>query len=396
MRLSCPAKINLHLRVGRRRADGFHPLLTWMTTVGLFDTLTVETLPQPAGGDGSLARPDARQDVQPPPGRERAGAERILLLSSDLPGLPQDESNLVVRAAQAFAAAIAGSGAGDVNKGTAVGTSQGDKRADAKSGSVSYQHPATEAVPTSVGVGEGVGDAPGTAKGRPTRGSGEAARVVPVIAGLKKTIPLGAGLGGGSSDAARTLMGLNRFWQANWPVERLSPIAEKLGSDVPFFLHGPSSICTGRGEVVRPVSRPTAARWAVLVLPEIHMPTAAVYRRFDELGLGFDDEMGREPDWKQWADLSAKELLVRLVNDLERPAFEIRPDLGTLRADIELLLERPVRMSGSGSSLFTLFDAEREATLAAADISARFTSRALTVDVAPDAPDDLNTAITPA
>jgi 4-diphosphocytidyl-2-C-methyl-D-erythritol kinase len=396
MRLSCPAKINLHLRVGRRRADGFHPLLTWMTTVGLFDTLTVETLPQPAGGDGSLTRPATPQVVQPPPGRERAGAERILLLSSDLPGLPSDESNLVVRAAQAFADAIAGSGAGDVNKGTNAGPSHGEERADAKSGSFSDQHPATKAVPTSVGVGEGVGDAPGTVLQRPTRGSGEAARVVPVVAGLKKTISLGAGLGGGSSDAARTLLGLNRLWQANWPMDRLSGVAEKLGSDVPFFLHGPSSICTGRGEVVRPVSRPAVARWAVLVLPEIHMPTAAVYRRFDELGLGFDEQIAREPDWKQWADLSAKELLVRLVNDLETPTFEIRPDLGTLRAEIELSLGRPVRMSGSGSSLFTLFDQEREAELAAADISARFTSRALTVDVAPDAPDDLSTAITPA
>ena len=122
------------------------------------------------------------------------------------------------------------------------------------------------------------------------------------------------------------------------------------------------------------------------------MPTATVYRRFDEMGLGFDEHIAREADWEQWADLSAKELLVRLVNDLERPAFEIRPDLGTLRAEIELSLGRPVRMSGSGSSLFTLFDQEREAELAAADISARFTSRALSVDVAPDAHDDVNTA----
>ena len=53
MRLLCPAKINLHLRVGRRRADGFHPLLTWMTTVGLFDTLTMEAARPPTGGAGA-------------------------------------------------------------------------------------------------------------------------------------------------------------------------------------------------------------------------------------------------------------------------------------------------------------------------------------------------------
>src|SRR5215213_5682019 len=104
MHLLCPAKVNLQLRLGRRRGDGFHPLLTWMTTVGLFDTLTVETLrtaPRLVSG--------APHGEGPPPGRERAGAERILLLSSDQPGLPADGTNLVVRAAEAFADAIAGS-----------------------------------------------------------------------------------------------------------------------------------------------------------------------------------------------------------------------------------------------------------------------------------------------
>src|SRR3954451_18406352 len=96
MRLLCPEKINLPLRVGRRRTDGFHPLLSWFTTVGLFDTLTV-----------------AERREAPPPGRERAGAARILLLSSDLPGLAADESNLVVRAAEALASAAARPGAGE-------------------------------------------------------------------------------------------------------------------------------------------------------------------------------------------------------------------------------------------------------------------------------------------
>src|SRR5262245_38458279 len=128
MRLSCPAKINLHLRVGRRRVDGFHPLLTWMTTVGLFDTLTVEATPQPAGGGRLLSSraADARL-TEPPPGRERAGAARILLLSSDLPGLPVDESNLIVRAAQALADAITGCRAGDVHTGTTAEPSHGEK-----------------------------------------------------------------------------------------------------------------------------------------------------------------------------------------------------------------------------------------------------------------------------
>jgi 4-diphosphocytidyl-2-C-methyl-D-erythritol kinase len=206
---------------------------------------------------------------------------------------------------------------------------------------------------------------------------------------LEKKIPLGAGRGGGSSAAARTLLGLNRLWQINWPVERLAPLAAKLGSDVPFFLHGPSSICMGRGELVRPVSRPLHARWAMLVLPDIHMPTAAVYRKFDELDLGFDSEIQTQIDWNEWAQRNAKELLISLVNDLERPAFEIRRDLGTLRSEIELTLGRTVRMSGSGSSLFTLFDEEQEARSAATKISARFNLRALAAEVAPALPDGL-------
>src|SRR5439155_26604709 len=63
---------------------------------------------------------------------------------------------------------------------------------------------------------------------------------------LEKSIPSAAGLGGGSSDAARTLLGLNAFWKLGLSRQHLSDIGANLGSDVPFFLHGPSSICTGR------------------------------------------------------------------------------------------------------------------------------------------------------
>lgn len=363
MRLLCPAKINLHLRVGRvRPADGFHPLLSWITTVGLFDTLTVE----------------ARTEVLPSEPQQRAGATaaaRILLLSSDQPGLPTDDTNLVVRAADTFAKSIADGDAGDVNKRDTVGPSSQAKRAGAKSGSDSFTQRAT-------GVDDNI-DAL-------TPVGGEAARVHAVAATLNKQIPLGAGLGGGSSDAARTLVALNRLWQVNWTARKLSDVAARLGSDVPFFLHGPSSICTGRGEVVRPVSQPRS-RFALLILPDVHMPTPAVYRRFDEMGFGFDSELQNEPNWNEWTTLDAKDLLVRLVNDLEAPAFEIRPDLGTLRAEIELKLVRPVRMSGSGSSLFTLYDQFEEAESAAAGISARFGGgvKALAVEMTPELSDDM-------
>jgi 4-diphosphocytidyl-2C-methyl-D-erythritol kinase len=307
-------------------------------------------------------------------------------LRSDLPDLPVDDTNLIVRAGQIFADAIAGCSAGEVGS-AATGSSVGAEQADVKSGSASHQQPAA-AASTSIGVGDGVGDVPGAVPPPDIR-DGEVAGVKLVNAWLEKKIPLGAGLGGGSSDAARTLLGLNRLWTVNWPVERLAPLAAMLGSDVPFFLYGPSSICMGRGELVRPVSRPLHARWAMLVLPDIHMPTAAVYGKFDELGLGFDSDIEARIDWNEWANRSAKDLLISLVNDLERPAFEIRRDLGTLRSEIELTLGRTVRMSGSGSSLFTLFDEEQEARSAATKISARFNLRALAAEVAPALSDGL-------
>jgi len=359
-----------------------------------------------AGGDTARAAPEqdpTRKKGQSsrhetPPDRERAGErdERILLLSSDQPGLPTDETNLVVRAAQAFADAIAASGAGDVAKGAAghqrstVGRGQAGA---ASSGSSSVLPHSAGSLDGRAAAGEDLDAAANrdSSAGLAARvvGGEATARVRPVSARLEKQIPLGAGLGGGSSDAARTLIALNRLWGLNWPGEKLAPLAAALGSDVPFFLFGPSSICTGRGEVVRPVSQPRVARWCVLMLPEIHMPTAAVYKRFDELGLDFDDEIEHEPDWINWSAKKSKDLLSGLVNDLERPAFEIKPELGKLRADVELRLGRTVRMSGSGSSLFTLFDEASDARQAAESVEKNFGVRAKSVQLAPELRDDV-------
>ena len=91
------------------------------------------------------------------------------------------------------------------------------------------------------------------------------------------------------------------------------------------------------------------------------MPTPRVYQVFDSLGLGKAQANHDQPEWRQWTSLSADELLPRLVNDLEAPAFQLSPHLGLLRNDLEQALGRIVRMSGSGSTLFTLFDEEDEA-----------------------------------
>jgi 4-diphosphocytidyl-2-C-methyl-D-erythritol kinase len=185
-----------------------------------------------------------------------------------------------------------------------------------------------------------------------------------VSAFLAKRIPAGAGLAGGSSDAAAALIGLNRIWRPDWSMQRLSDFAAQFGSDLSFFFHGPSSICTGRGEIVRPIDRPNIP-WAALILPGIEMPTPAVYRRFDEMRLGREEHLRDQPDWTEWVKMPARKLAPLLVNDLEAPAFVLRPELGELRTTLEQKLGQIVRMSGSGSSLFTLCDnAEHAQTLA--------------------------------
>jgi 4-diphosphocytidyl-2-C-methyl-D-erythritol kinase len=225
----------------------------------------------------------------------------------------------------------------------------------------------------------------------------------PVSIRLEKRVPAGGGLGGGSSDAASMLLGLNRLWVSNVgeavdspndeaqrstagmeDMRELCEMASRLGSDVPFFLYGPSSICKGRGEQVRPIGVPERAKWVTLVLPPIGMPTADVYRRFDAMNLGREQDVEREPSWHKWVTLGSRSLLAELVNDLEAPAFALRPDLGNLRAAIERSLDRPARMSGSGSSLFTLYDERDEAHAAAERITIDHGVRAVAVELCPE------------
>src|SRR4030095_11880771 len=96
---------------------------------------------------------------------------------------------------------------------------------------------------------------------------------------LRKRIPHGAGLGGGSSDAAATLRGLNRFFNAGLSNEKLAALAAQLGSDVSFFLNGKTAICSGRGEIVKPTALP-ASFILLLFKPEFGVPSAWAYSRW--------------------------------------------------------------------------------------------------------------------
>jgi 4-diphosphocytidyl-2-C-methyl-D-erythritol kinase len=155
-------------------------------------------------------------------------------------------------------------------------------------------------------------------------------------------------------------------------AEELARRSARLGSDVPFFMHGPSSFCTGRGEIVRPLPVPRA-NWALLIFPAMRVATADVYRCFDEIGLAannedLSDERKKLADCQRGATLTARELLPTLRNDLEAPAFKVAPALADLRRAAEAVVARPVRMSGSGSTLFSLYDQQQEAESAAQKI----------------------------
>jgi 4-diphosphocytidyl-2-C-methyl-D-erythritol kinase len=181
---------------------------------------------------------------------------------------------------------------------------------------------------------------------------------------LTKRIPMAAGLGGGSSDAAATLTGLNRLWQLGLSRDELSAMAAELGSDVPFFFHTPAAWCTGRGEKVepRPLGRPLDL---VLVCPRQGLSTAAVYR-----GVTVPD---RPEDGKELGRAAERgdieELGRRLHNRLQPVAETLCPEVADWSARLARFRPAGQLMSGSGSSLFALCRDRREALRLARGLS---------------------------
>jgi len=175
---------------------------------------------------------------------------------------------------------------------------------------------------------------------------------------LIKRIPTQAGLGGGSADAAGTVLGLNEVWGLHWSKPDLSKLAAMLGSDVPFFLNGPLAVCSGRGEIVTPVDL-SWDFWAVIVKPRTSLSTAEVYRHCQ---VPEDREFARaEALVKMLPGSKPSDIYPYLFNDLEASAFQIKRELGDLRDGLQRLLNVPVKLSGSGSAMFALFDTKNEA-----------------------------------
>jgi 4-diphosphocytidyl-2-C-methyl-D-erythritol kinase len=166
---------------------------------------------------------------------------------------------------------------------------------------------------------------------------------------LRKRIPMAAGLAGGSTDAAATLIGLNQLWQLGWSATELAALGAELGSDVPFFLAGPAAWCTGRGEQVTPLKlgRPLHL---VLVCPPVGLATAAVYRGVTVPAEPQDGEAIRAAAERG----DVEEVGRRLHNRLQPVAERLCPEVAVLDRMLAGLQPAGRLMSGSGSSLFAL------------------------------------------
>jgi 4-diphosphocytidyl-2-C-methyl-D-erythritol kinase len=265
LRAQAFAKINLSLRVLRRRADGYHELRTIFQSIALHDTLTVHAARGP------------------------------FRLECDDPGCPADRKNLVWRAAERVWKAAGRSG--------------------------------------------------------PPRG---------LVMRLEKRIPIAAGLGGGSSDAAATLRALGRLWRVAEP--RLRTIGASLGADVPYFFEGGTVLGLERGDLLFPLlDRPRA--WVVLVLPSFPVSTAEAYLWWDR-----DRKRGRSPGTIGRAVHLCGD---GLSNDLEPPVATRHPDIARIVTALRRTGASHAAMSGSGSSVFGLFERRIAAAGAAAAVATR-------------------------
>lgn len=169
----------------------------------------------------------------------------------------------------------------------------------------------------------------------------------PVHIHLHKQIPMGAGLGGGSSDASHILLALNKLWEANFNHIELENFAIELGSDCPFFIKSKAKYCTSKGEKMRAAEVNLSSYWIKLITPNIALNTAAAYKKIIPRPIQITTHEIVKTKVEYWKN--------RLINDFEIPVFNDYPILAKIKQ--ELYKEGAVfaSMSGSGSSLFGLF-----------------------------------------
>lgn len=183
----------------------------------------------------------------------------------------------------------------------------------------------------------------------------EAPELPPVLIHLHKLIPMGAGLGGGSADGAFALKQVAKQFNLKLPEGKLEELALQLGSDCPFFLLNNPAYATGRGEQLEPISLELSGYKLVLVNPGIHVPTG---KAFAGVSPGIPSESVKDIiqlPVSQWKD--------RLINDFESSVFEQFPEIGKIKDQLYNAGAIYASMSGSGSTVFGLFEKAESPTL---------------------------------
>jgi 4-diphosphocytidyl-2-C-methyl-D-erythritol kinase len=181
---------------------------------------------------------------------------------------------------------------------------------------------------------------------------------------LEKSIPVEAGLGGGSSNAAVTLLGLARLWEVDTSLAELKAIGTKLGADVPFFFTGGTALGTGLGTEITPLDD-VAAEYLLIVKPEAKVSTAEAYGALNSPALtkaGGDIILSISRADEQFTDSHP----IALHNDFEPVVFLLKPEIERARDALLGVGARSALLAGSGSSVFGVFD-KRETRERAAD-----------------------------
>ncbi|HUI67062.1 MAG TPA: 4-(cytidine 5'-diphospho)-2-C-methyl-D-erythritol kinase [Nitrospirota bacterium] len=178
---------------------------------------------------------------------------------------------------------------------------------------------------------------------------------------IRKAIPVAAGLGGGSGDAAAVLVAANRLLGSRLNSERLAEVGAGLGMDVPFFFYGPTALARGRGEVLTTLT-PLPKFWVLLVNPGFETSTAWVYKNLNL-------RLTKKVDCNKIARLAVRSIAESLHNDLETVTATMHPVINRIKGALLARGAMGACMSGSGPTVFGIFETEEACRAAAESIS---------------------------
>lgn len=174
---------------------------------------------------------------------------------------------------------------------------------------------------------------------------------------LEKSIPISAGLAGGSSDAAATFRGLNELWGINESLETLSELASEIGSDISFCIYGKTALCQGRGEKITHLPKPPSA-WVVIAKPDIGVSTPEIYGALD---LENKDEVQTQACLKAIENNDYASMCQSLGNSLEKVTMQLYPEVEKLKNTMSNTGVDAALMSGSGPTIYGFVQKERQA-----------------------------------